>query len=59
MAEEETTNSKVIIREPHPYTEPSLIASMTDPAKLSALQADFRARGGRVDLKIFQDYYLH
>ena len=54
---EKNVNEKVIMKDPHSFTDPSaLLDCLQTDGSLGTLLNDFRARGGRIDLRMFQDY---
>ena len=52
---EDVVNPNVIIKSPHAFTDPSLIQYIDDPMAMGRMLADFRARGGQVDLKMYRE----
>ena len=48
-------NPNLIINEPHPFTRPDVVPRPQDGVT-KCLLADFRARGGLVDLKMYRDF---
>lgn len=54
---EKKVNKKVIEKEPHSFTDPSaLLDCLQADGSLGTLLNDFRARGGRFDLRMFEEY---
>ena len=52
---QKTIDPNVILNEPHPFTMPDVVPRLQDHS-IKCLVADFRARGGLVDLKIYRDF---
>ena len=47
----------VIVKDPHPFTDPTvLVDCLDDEEKRAAILSDFRASGGRLDLKMYHLY---
>lgn len=54
---DDLVNTEIIMKEEHPFTNPSaLMDSIIKDGNMYSILSDFRARGGRIDLKFFQEY---
>ena len=55
--EKKKVNKKVIMKDPHSFTDPSsLLDCLQADGSLGMLLNDFRARGGCIDLRMFEEY---